>query len=182
MGGSSTLPSAQAWSRGVGGWLGGASDAVVSVFFPARSRICNKLLVPSSCVPISEPCLNSFAALAEKCEVSGEALGWLMHGEGEPLVCRACQQKTYAFERARSHGICDGLLAKAILLLKRERMKALPAWFAERLAETILYQGGSFAADVVVPVPLARGSRTPARAQPGRAYFEAPGAEAGIAS
>jgi ComF family protein len=141
----------------VRGWLAGASDAVVSVFFPAGCRICDKLLLHSIRVPICEECLDSFAAPAEKkCEVCGQALGWLTPREGEPRVCRVCQQKTYAFEQARSYGIYDGPLVKAILLLKWERMEPLGAWFAERLAETILHEGDSFAADVVVPVPLHR--------------------------
>ena len=40
--------------------------------------------------------------------------------EGEPLVCRACKQKPYAFERARSYGVYEGPLVRAILLLKWE--------------------------------------------------------------
>ncbi len=73
--------------------------------------------------------------------------------EGEPLVCRACQDKTYAFERARSFGIYDGALVRAILLLKWERIEPLGVWFAERLAEVANRKIGLLAADVVVPVP-----------------------------
>jgi len=76
--------------------------------------------------------------------------------DGEPLVCRACQQKMYAFERARSYGIYDGPLVKAILLLKWERMEPLGEWFAERLAEMVRLEAGLLTADVVVPVPLHR--------------------------
>ena len=74
----------------------------------------------------------------------------------EPLVCQACQQKTYAFERARSYGIYDGPLVRAIILLKWERIEPLGAWFAERLAEMVEREGEALAADVVVPVPLHR--------------------------
>jgi predicted amidophosphoribosyltransferase len=64
-------------------------------------------------VPICEECLASFEApLEKKCEVCGQALAWMTVREGEPLVCRACQQKTYAFERARSYGIYDGPLGE----------------------------------------------------------------------
>src|SRR5579864_1420792 len=106
MGEGPSLPTAQVWWRGVRGWLAEASGAVVSVFFPALCRICDKLLVGASRVPFCEECLSSFAARPEKkCEVCGRALGWISIREGEPLVCRACQQKTYAFERARSYGI-----------------------------------------------------------------------------
>ena len=94
------------------GWLAEAGDAVVSVFFPAGCRICDKLLVRASRVPFCEECLSSFEApLEKKCEVCGQSLAWMAVTEGEPLVCRACQQKTYAFERARSFGIYDGASA-----------------------------------------------------------------------
>ncbi len=157
MGEGSFLTPAQVWRRGVRGWLAEASDAVVSVFFPAGCRICDKLLVRASRVPFCEECLSSFAAPPEKtCEVCGRALGWMSVREGEPLVCRACQQKTCAFERARSYGVYDGALARAILLLKWERMEPLGAWFAQRLAELTRQEGALLAADVVVPVPLHR--------------------------
>jgi ComF family protein len=74
--------------------------------------------------------------------------------EGEPLVCHARQQKTYAFERARSYGIYDGPLVRAIILLKWERMEPLGGWFAERLAEMVQREAALLATDVVVPVPL----------------------------
>src|SRR5580704_18243534 len=138
MGEISSLAAARASRRGVRGGLVEASDAVVSVFFPAGCRICDKLLVRASRVPFCEECLDSFEAPKEKkCEVCGQALGWLAQREGEPLVCRACQQKTYAFERARSYGIYDGALVRAIILLKWERMEPLGDWFAGRLAEMI---------------------------------------------
>ena len=157
MGEGSSLTAARASRRGVRGWLAEASDAVVSVFFPAGCRICDKLLVRASRVPFCEECLDSFEAPAEKkCEVCGQALGWFTQREGEPLLCRACQQKTYAFERARSYGVYDGALVRAILLLKWERMEPLGEWFAERLAEMVRREAGVLTADVVVPVPLHR--------------------------
>ncbi len=157
MGDASSIPSGKGLSRGVRGWLAEASDAVVSVFFPAGCRICDKLLVRASRVPFCEECLASFEAAREKkCEVCGQSLAWMAVREGEPLVCRACQQKTYAFERARSYGIYDGALVRAILILKWERMEPLGAWFAEKLAEIIRLESGLLAADVVVPVPLHR--------------------------
>jgi len=151
------LAAARVSRRRVRGWLAQASDAVVSVFFPAGCRICDKLLVRASRVPFCEVCLDSFEAPAEKkCEVCGQALGWFTQREGEPLLCRACQQKTYAFERARSYGVYDGALVRAILLLKWERMEPLGEWFAERLAEMVQREPGQLVADVVVPVPLHR--------------------------
>jgi competence protein ComFC len=157
MGEGSSSTAVRAPRRGVRGWLAEASDAVVSVLFPAGCRICDKLLARASRVPICDKCLDSFEAPAEKkCEVCGQALGWFTQREGEPLVCRACQQKTYAFERARSYGIYDGPLVRAMLLLKWERMDPLGAWFGERLAEMVRGDSVLLAADVVVPVPLHR--------------------------
>jgi ComF family protein len=157
MGDASSIPSGKGLSRGVRGWLAEASDAVVSVLFPAGCRICDTLLVRASHVPICEECLASFEAAPEKsCEVCGQAGAWMAVREGEPLVCRTCQLKTYAFERARSYGIYDGAMKNAILLLKWERMEPLGAWFAERLAEMVRRESGVLAADVVVPVPLHR--------------------------
>ena len=141
--------------RGVRGWLAEASDAVVSIFFPAGCRICSGLLVRACRVPICEECLDSLEGPPEKkCEICGQGLAWTTVAEGEPLVCRVCQQKTYAFERARSYGIYDGPLVRAVLLLKWERIEPLGEWFAGRLAEMVRREAGRLAADVVVPVPL----------------------------
>ena len=157
MGEGSSLRAGREWRRGVRGWLAQAGDAVVSVFFPAGCRICDSLLTGASRVPICRECLNSFAAPREgSCEVCGHTLSWMTAAKQEVTVCRACQQKTFAFERARSYGIYDGALVKAILLLKWERMEPLGAWFGERLAEMARQEGGKLAADLVVPVPLHR--------------------------
>jgi predicted amidophosphoribosyltransferase len=134
-----------------------ASDAVVSVFFPAGCRICDQLLTGASRVPICEECLCSFAAIPEKCcEICGQSLLGVTPKEGEPLVCRVCQQKTYAFERARSYGIYEGSLVRAIILLKWERIEPLGVWFAESLAEIVQRESKLLAGDIVVPVPLHR--------------------------
>jgi competence protein ComFC len=115
------------------------------------------LLTRASRVPICEECLASFEAPPEKkCEVCGQPLAGMTAEEAEQLICRACQQKTYAFDRARSLGIYDGPLVRAILLLKWERIEPLGSWFAQRLAETAEREGDLLAGDVVVPVPLHR--------------------------
>ncbi len=137
------------------GWLADASDAVVSVFFPAGCRICDKLLVRASRVPICDECLASFAPIPEEsCEICGQVLGWLTPREGEPLLCPACHRNTYAFERARSYGVYDGPLVEAILLLKWERIEPLGEWFGNRLAEVARRESEALDADIVVPVPL----------------------------
>jgi ComF family protein len=157
MGSASSFKPPQSPGKGVRGWLGDARDAIVSVFFPAGCRICETLLTRASRVPICDVCLASFEApLETRCEICGQGLAWLTPKEGEPPVCRACQQKTYAFARARSYGLYDGPLVQAILLLKWERIEPLGAWFAQRLAELVRREAELLAVDVVVPVPLHR--------------------------
>jgi competence protein ComFC len=70
--------------------------------------------------------------------------------------CRDCQQRRFAFQLARSYGIYEGSLVRAILLLKHERMEPPGAWFAEQLAEVVASQSDRLAADLIVPVPLHR--------------------------
>jgi ComF family protein len=145
------------WGRAGRDWLAGVSDAFVSVFFPAGCRICDRLLTGASRVPVCGDCLSSFAPLPGiACEICGRPLPGFARNAGETLLCRACQDKTYAFDRARSFAMYEGTLVEAILLLKFEQMEPLGAWFAARLAEVVNAEGNAMAADVVVPVPLHR--------------------------
>jgi predicted amidophosphoribosyltransferase len=50
------------------------------------------------------------------------------------LLCPACQDRSYAFEKARSLARYEGAAVRAILLLKFEQIEPLEAWFVERLA------------------------------------------------
>jgi predicted amidophosphoribosyltransferase len=80
----------------------------------------------------------------------------LTGGPEQALLCPACQDGTYAFDRARSYAVYEGAVVRAILLLKFEQIEPLGMWFAERLAEVVDAEGANLAADVVVPVPLHR--------------------------
>lgn len=146
------------FEKRVGAWLCDASDALVSVFFPAGCRLCERVLVHASTVPICEECLGSFAALGGAvCETCGQPLAaWSLGGAraGESLICPECQTREYGFDRARSYALYKARLVRAIVLLKFERMEPLGRWFAGRLAELARKEG--LAADVVVPVPLHR--------------------------
>jgi competence protein ComFC len=143
---------------------------VVSVFFPAGCRICERLLTRASRVPICEECKASFQVLPGRmCAICGRPwieLARMESGaatelekedpQGEGIVCRLCKEKTYAFDLARSYAVYEGALVRAILLLKFEDMEPLGAWFAERLAEMVRREPKALEADVVVPVPLHR--------------------------
>jgi len=154
---SSSSGLAGARREGARGWLAEIGDAVVSVFFPSGCRICDRLLTSASRVPLCEECLSSFARVPNVvCEVCGRPLPGLAQKEGEPLLCPACQDRTYAFDRARSFAVYEAAVVRAILLLKFEQIEPLGAWFAERLAEVVGAEGDRLEADVVVPVPLHR--------------------------
>ena len=102
-------------------------------------------------------CLDSFERIPQTvCETCGCPLSALQLKEGQPRVCPAGQNKTYGFDCPRSFAIYQRPLVRAILLLKFDQIEPLGRWFAERLAEAMSKEGGRFAADVVVPVPLNR--------------------------
>jgi ComF family protein len=145
--------------RRVGGWLSRAGDALVSLFFPADCRLCERLLLHASPVPICEACLGSFAVLGGAgCEVCGQPVGaWALSDvapDGERLLCPECRNRPYGFDRARSYSLYKTGIVRAILLLKFERVEPLGGWFAARLAE--IAKREALQADIVVPVPLHR--------------------------
>jgi competence protein ComFC len=149
------------FEKRVGAWLAGAGDALVSVLFPAGCRLCERVLIRASTVPICEECLASFPALGGAlCTRCGQPSGAWSLGGGrderapEGLLCPECRTRDYGFDRARSYAIYKAALVRAIMLLKFERVEPLGAWFAGRLAEVVRREG--VVADVVVPVPLHR--------------------------
>lgn len=130
-------------------------DALVSLALPAACRICEATLDTASRVPICRECLGSLRPLS----------GLLCEGCGRPFVsgvaatarrplCHLCRRDVYAFTLARSYGVYDGAMVRAVTLLKYHAVMPLGGWFATRLAELVARQPQAFAADVVVPVPL----------------------------
>ena len=139
------------------GWFAEISDALVSVVFPSGCRICERLLTSASRVPVCEECLSSFRRVASMvCEVCGRPMPGLTGEPGQPLLCPACQNRTYAFDRARSFALYEEAVVRAILLLKFEQIEPLGTWFAERLVELVSAEADRLAADVLVPVPWHR--------------------------
>jgi ComF family protein len=151
-----------------GAWLAEASDALVSVLFPAECRLCESLLTRASRVPICDECLASFPTVKGRiCEICGEGteasfatratqsdLG--QGSEADRAPCAVCRTRKFAFDRARTYALYQGKLVQAILTLKFERMDPLGAWFAQRLAEIVRREPETLGADFVVPVPLHR--------------------------
>ncbi|HWY05257.1 MAG TPA: ComF family protein [Candidatus Acidoferrales bacterium] len=138
-------------------WLETLTGAVASVLFPSGCRLCEALLTRADRLPICDACLKSFRALPEKiCERCGQP--WTEGGatEGPGGTCGECRERGFAFDVARSFGVYDGALARAIVLMKYERIEPLGTWFAKRLLEAAGRISPQFAPDLIVPVPLHR--------------------------
>ena len=134
-----------------------ASGALASVFFPGDCRLCQQLLTGASRLPLCQECLSSFKVIRPPiCQLCGQPDA---SAPGDPqanCVCVACQEQTYRFHLARSFGVYEGALARAIVLLKFERMEPLGEWFAGQLEAVVRANAACLEADVVVPVPLHR--------------------------
>ncbi|HEY2460946.1 MAG TPA: ComF family protein [Candidatus Acidoferrum sp.] len=154
-------------------WLQNVADALVSVVFPADCRLCERLLTHGTRLPICDDCLASFHPMPSiLCQVCGQPLqvtappaetdgqtsiDWPPPPiDASTLPCPACNASTFSFARARSYSIYQGLLARAIVMLKFERIDPLANWFAQRLQEIVHREPAALAADVVVSVPLHR--------------------------
>ena len=148
--------------------LAEASDALVSILFPADCRLCTALLTSASRIPICGTCLASFKVLQGRiCEICGDAFQ-ASFVEQEPFtqtasgpagdrrICPVCISRPYAFARARSYARYQGALVRAIVSLKFERIEPLAKWFASRLAELVRAEPELMRADLIVPVPLHR--------------------------
>ncbi len=138
-------------------WLRAARDALASVLLPSDCRLCERLLLHSSRIPICEDCLASFPRISEKiCSGCGLPLEDMAVTEAEEIRCADCRADRFAFDRARSFAVYEENLVRAILLLKFDRIEPLGEWFAARLAEVLARYRDLMAADLVVPVPLHR--------------------------
>ncbi len=138
-------------------WLESLAGAVASVLFPSGCRLCEALLTRADRLPVCDACLESFRKIpVEICDRCGQP--WTEGGDvgGDESFCRECQERGFAFDAARSFGVYEGALARAIVLMKYERIEPLGAWFAKRLLEASRRIPSKFAADMIVPVPLHR--------------------------
>jgi ComF family protein len=115
------------------------------------------LLTDAHRLPVCSHCLDSFArVLPGSCELCGRPGTFDPEFPNAPSLCHDCEQGRFAFQFARSFGLYEGALVRAILLLKHERIEPLGTWFASRLAEVVRSEGDRLAADLIVPVPLHR--------------------------
>ena len=138
-------------------WLENLFGALTSVLFPAGCRLCDQLLTEARRLPLCSQCCDSFVrVLPGSCDLCGRPGTFDPEFPSAPSFCHDCKQRRFAFQLARSFGLYEGALVRAILLLKHERIEPLGAWFAARLAEVVRREGDRMVADVIVPVPLHR--------------------------
>jgi predicted amidophosphoribosyltransferase len=138
-------------------WVESCGGALASVVFPADCQLCKRLLTRASRIPICGECLTAFQRVsAAHCVGCGQP--WLMAGDasGTEQICRECRDKKYAFDAARSYGLYESALARAIVLMKYGKIEPLGTWFAKQLDEVVRTEGKRLEADIVVPVPLHR--------------------------
>ena len=144
----------------LGRWLESFAGALTSVVFPAGCRLCDALLTHARRVPICETCLASFQRIVPPiCSLCGQVLPIATPPREGEALCHDCVQGKFAFQMARSFGVYEGTLARAIVLLKYERLEPLGTLFALRLCELMWSDPHLLPADVVVPVPLHRQKR-----------------------
>jgi ComF family protein len=132
------------------------AGAFASVLFPAPCGICQKVLENASRIPICEACLFSLKPWnLPLCSRCGRPFASAVSVENSPeALCHGCRQDLYDFDFARSYGSYAQNMARAVVMLKYERVTPLADWFAARLQPLISEHQEQFAADVIVPVPL----------------------------
>lgn len=143
-----SLASARARLRNWGG-------AVASLLLPAPCRVCGEVLDSGGRIPICARCVLQFQPIpGPLCERCGRPILSEFAAEISPLLCHMCRRGLYDFDFARSYAPYGSVASRAVLMLKYEQVTPLGAWFAQSLATLVDRDPGSFAADVVVPVPL----------------------------
>jgi len=132
------------------------AGGLASLIFPAPCGVCGEILDDAGRIPICRSCLDQMvpwnAPLCPRCGrpfASAAAVADVEH----PL-CHGCRRGLYDFDFARSYGPYNPPLARAVVMLKYQRVTPLAGWFAERLVPLLRDNANEFAADVVVPVPL----------------------------
>jgi competence protein ComFC len=90
------------------------------------------------------------------CDICGQPGAFDPEFPKEISCCEDCQRQRFAFQSARSYGLYEGTLARAIALLKHEAIEPLGNWFGERLAQVVQKEAGRVDADAIVSSALHR--------------------------
>jgi len=157
MGNSFRLMSTRRTVQSISANVAALTGAVASILLPAGCRLCDQLLASASRLPICDACLSGFAPVPPgSCDLCGQPYAFDPEFPKDRACCRDCELHRFGFNLARSYGLYDGDLVRAIILLKREEIEPLGRWFARQLAAIVRREGERLAADLIVPVPLHR--------------------------
>jgi predicted amidophosphoribosyltransferase len=124
------------------------AGALKSLCFPVGCRLRDQLLTDARRLPI---CDNYFSLFLEippgSCAICGQPGTFDPKFPKDVSYCPDCEKHRFAFQVARSFGVYEGTLARAVLLLKHEHIEPLGNWFAEQLAGLIGKESEQMAAD-----------------------------------
>ena len=113
-------------------WLGTLGGALASVAFPSGCRLCEELLTRADRLPFCDACLSSFSRIfGEVCARCGQPWANSAGNADGGTLCGECSARKFTFDAARSFGVYEGKLARAIVLLKYEQIEPLGAWYAK---------------------------------------------------
>ncbi len=121
-------------------------ELVLDFLFPTRCFLCRRSAPSTFC----DECRSRVSPIpSHACFRCSHPLG---RGESGP-VCRRCRKTKPSYKRALSAGLYEGVLRKAILLLKYRGKKRLTEPLAQMMALT--WEAESLPRpDFIVPVPL----------------------------
>jgi ComF family protein len=138
----------------IGSGLRSVTEALAAVIFPAPCRVCGNPLDNAIRIPICRSCLASLRPLTgAMCARCGRPFASHVAIESVTPLCHLCRKDLYHFGFARSYGLYNAEMARAIILLKYEGVTPLGSWFAQRLRSVVETHPAPYQADVVVPVP-----------------------------
>jgi predicted amidophosphoribosyltransferase len=137
-------------------WLQMFAGGLASVAFPAGCCLCQGLLARPDRLPLGDDCLLSFRKHFDRGSRCGQPWSNPAATADPGAVCRELNARDFAFDAARSYGIYEGNLAKAMVLLNYEQIEPLGVCFAKQLSVAFATLAEGLAADFVVPVPLYR--------------------------
>lgn len=132
-----------------------AAGGLLAVVMPDDCRVCERPREDASRIPVCPECLGSFWRIQEPlCTICGRTLLPGTHAEAQGPLCALCRRGVYGFDAARSFAAYNEPMMRTVTLLKHEAIHPLARWLGARLAELAHEALPTFAAEVVVPVPL----------------------------
>lgn len=136
-------------------------DALASVLFAARCRLCDDLLTAASRIPFCPACLGRVRpleplAFCDRCQIP---LSAAVAAPGELALCGACRENKAAVDRLRAFGPYEGELQALVALLKYKRVRPLARPLAGWLSVLLHQEPQLGEVDAIVPVPLYPGRR-----------------------